>query len=143
MTSSRSLQRKIHSSMAAQLDRVNADNAQRRVEELEQALADRDRQIARLQNKLQSAADKISRLEAQLTPADDAGDDSGLRPTMTIFGRPATTIQHVALHYGVHVSTVFRRLQPGNKQRIAGGQLPGTNRWYVFLDQPIGSFRTR
>lgn len=131
----------IHRAMATQVDRVNGQsNTAQRIAELEQA-------NARLQHRLTLAQQRVRALEAQLAaeqPVAEAGDgdalDSTLRATLTYKGRPATTPQRVAAHYGVHPSSITRRL---NARKLDGEQLPGSNRWIVYLDQPIGPFRKR
>lgn len=129
---SRSLNRQVTRAMSAQLDRVNAQRAQERIAELE-------REVERLQNLLQLAHTRIRDLEAQQNPTLDPDITDRPAPSMAYHGRAATTPQKAAEFYGVHISTIIRRLQSG---KIAGEQMPGTNRWIVFLDKPIGSFRS-
>ncbi|MFA7386059.1 MAG: hypothetical protein WCZ87_00205 [Thiohalobacteraceae bacterium] len=139
--------------MATQLDRVNRRQPEQRAVDLEMA-------NARLTHRLELARERITQLEAEVaglraTLSDQAAaflpspsraarfqrpllDDE--RPTTTLMyaGRPATTVARIAQHYAVHPSTVTRHLQSG---KIAGEQLPGSNRWIVYLDRKIGPFR--
>ena len=131
----------IHRAMATQVDRANGQsNTEQRIAELEQA-------NARLQHRLDLAQQRVRALEAQLATHRPAADPAPTTPldgspnaTLTYKDRPATTPQRVAAHYDVHVSTITRRLNAG---KLAGEQLPGSNRWVVYLDQPIGPFRRR
>ncbi len=118
-------QRQVHRAMAAQLDRVNRQSAEQRIAELEA-------ENARLRDLLQIARDRIAALQAGEQEQLPLSDTLRPSPTMLYKGRPATTVQNVAQFCGVHGSTIFRRLQQG---QIAGEQLPGSNRWIVYLDQ--------
>lgn len=139
--------------MVAQLDRVNRRTPERRAAELEM-------ENARLQHRLELARQRIEQLEAEVAGlraalSDQAAaflpspvraahfqrpllDDERPATTLMYAGRPATTVARIAAHYGVHPSTITRHLQAG---KIAGAQLPGSNRWIVFLDRKIGPFR--
>lgn len=139
--SARTQQHQIAHAMAAQLDRVNGGGTQA------QRLASLEAENAKLRMLLEKARQRIVTLEAQTTPDDEQpalpGSEDQPPPTLAYKGRPATTIQRAAQHYGVHASTIYRRLLPGSRNRLAGEQLPGSNRWIVYLDQPFGSFRRR
>lgn len=140
--------------MATQLDRVNRRTPERRAAELEL-------DNARLEHRLELARQRIEQLEAEVTGlraalSDQAAAflpsparaahfqrpllDAEARPASTLLysGRPATTVAQIAAHYGVHPSTITRQLQSG---KLAGAQLPGSNRWIVYLDRKIGPFR--
>jgi Tfp pilus assembly protein FimV len=132
----------IYGAMATQLDRVNAANAHERITELEQ-------DVARLQSLLQTARERIAKQNAELEtlraaaapqPVPQAKHKDRPAPNLTYKGRAATTAMQAAAYYGVHLSTVIRRLQNG---KIAGEQLPGSNRWIVFLDCPIPAFQKK
>lgn len=143
---------KIARSMAIQLDRANIDNARREIE-------DKQREIERLESLLKIAREKVQKLEGekeilrlQLESASHIKQQlTASRPlalpglpapasTLNYKARPASTPKQIAARYGVHISTVIRRLQKG---KLAGEQLPGSNRWIVYTDQPISFDKER
>jgi TolA-binding protein len=135
----------VYGAMATQLDRVNAANASQRVAELEQ-------EIARLQSSLQTAREIIERqnkfIENLQQPADPApakplpmAQVAGRpAPNLIYKGRAATTAKRASDYYNVSPSTVIRRLQSG---KMAGEQLPDSNRWIVYLDCDIPRFQKK
>ncbi len=130
--SSRTLNRKITRAMTDQLDRVNAERTQDQI-------ADLERQLERTQELLRIARERVRELEAAQNPALAPDVTDRPAPSMAYHGRAATTPQKAAEFYGVHISTIIRRLQSG---KIAGEQMRDSNRWIVYLDKPIGSFRS-
>jgi CRP-like cAMP-binding protein len=137
-------QRMAYGAMANQLDRVNAANASQRIADLEQ-------EVAHLQELLQIARRQIAEKDARIAELEAAAKAPVQMPLPAPFkgrpapnlvykGRAATTAQRAADYYGVSLSTITRRLHAG---KIAGEQLPGSNRWIVFLDCEISTFQKK
>lgn len=134
-----SLQNSAYSAMATQLDRVNGQNARIRIAELEQEI-EHVRDLLRLaRERLKEKDAEIEALKDAIAPIQQSLPGSP-ESTLVYQGRAATTPQKAAEWHGVHVCTIIRRLQSG---KIAGEQLPGSNRWIVYLDQPMAPFRSR
>ena len=115
--------------MSAQLDRVNDASARRQLELLQS-------EVEQLRRSVQLFAAENARLRARIDEHSAGAPD--VHGVIVIDGRPCITPQAAARQVGVSVPTVNRYLQSGYWQ---GVQQRGSNRWYVFADQPLSRKR--
>lgn len=121
--------RPVARAMSAQLNRVNndPDTLRERIGELEDQIA-----LLREMNKQKDR--RIFDLEDQLTAAESGARLDVSSAPQTYQGRPVLTPTQAAARAWISRSSVNRYLTSGY---WAGVQLPGSNRWLVYADQPL------
>lgn len=107
-----------------------------------QRVSDLEAENARLENLLCVAQEKLTKQEAiiaalqqRLADLEQSAPGQTPVPDRRYHGRPWITPKEAASQAHLkHVQDVYRYLKSGWWQ---GEQMPGTNRWVVFADQPL------
>lgn len=121
--------RQIGRAMSTQLHRVNNDP-----ETLRERIAELTDQVELLREMNKTKDRRIFDLEDQLAAAESGTHLDVSSAPQTYQGRPVLTPNQAASRAWVSRATVNRYLTGGYWQ---GVQLPGSNRWLVYADQPL------